>query len=263
MGNEGVTAVEPNPERQARYRWAAQLTAGGRVLDAACGAGWGTAVLAQAADEAVGVDFSPGAIEDAQRDHGGTATFVEGDLRRLPFGDGEFEHVVCFEAICHVAEPAPVLDELRRVLRPTGMLAVSAPNRRAYPPGNPLHLSELSPEELEELLRARFANVAIHRQQSYFATLLGDTAALEEDDPTRALGVQASKLAGGPAGSELHAVAVASDADLPAPPSALVLGELVDYLRQQELLETWQDRAVEAEAKALAHARKLRERKPG
>lgn len=242
----------PSPERCARYRWAAAVTAGGRTLDAACGAGWGTAVLAAQSTRAVGLDLSAAAIADANRDYGGLADFHEADLRELPFADDEFDSVVCFEAIAHVAEPAQVLDELRRVLRPGGPVLVSAPNPAVYPPGNPLHQNELSAADLERLLGARFANVAVHRQQSYFASLLGDAQLLGDADPAGEVTVRVVKLVAGPPGSELHALAAASDGELPPAPAWLALGADVDYEEQRALLEEWQGRALRAEAEALA-----------
>jgi O-antigen biosynthesis protein len=256
----GGDQVRPAPERHVRYRWAAGIVAGGRVLDAACGAGWGTAVLAQSAAEAIGVDLSPATIANAQHSHGGQAQFLQGDLRDLPLGDGEFDHVVCFEALAQVAEPERALDELRRVLRPGGTLLASAPNPATYPAGNPLHLSEIAPAELERLLRARFANVAVHRQQTYLASLLGDAELLGRGDPAAEIEVGVAKLWGEPPGGELHAVAAASDGELPAAPAWLALGEDATYEERRQPLEEWQQRAVEAEAEVCALQRKLRER---
>lgn len=251
--------AERNPERHVRYRWAASLVAGGRVLDAACGAGWGTAVLARRAKAVVGVDFSPPAIAEARRAHAGVGEFREGDLRELPFTDDEFDHVVCFEAIAHVPEPEPVIDELRRVLRPGGLLLISSPNSGVYPPGNPLHLSEMNSADLERVLKARFASVVMHRQQTYFASLLGSNALLAHDDPDTEIALEVTKLLGGAPGSELHAVAVATDGDLPAEPASLALGEDVDYTAQRRLLEEWQERAIDAESEVLALRRELRD----
>lgn len=261
MDDEGrgpTTAAEA--ERWVRYGWAAELVAGSRVLDAACGAGWGTALLARDADKAVGVDHSPAALADARERHGELVELVElveGDLRALPFGEAEFDHVVCFEALAHVADPGQVLDELHRVLRRGGLLLVSAPNCGVYPEGNPLHLCEIGSGELEEMLSDRFANVAVHRQQSYFASLLCDAETLAKDDPTAEIPARVAKPAGGPAGSELHAVAVASDGELPAAPARLALGEDSERAERDAVLGEWQRRAIEAEAKAEALRREL------
>jgi SAM-dependent methyltransferase len=247
----------PGLERLARYRWAAQLTARRRVLDAACGGGWGTAVLAAGDAEAVGVDLSPAAIADARQKYGHFADFREGDLRSLPFADSEFDSVVCFEALVHTPTPERVLDEFRRLLRPGGLLLVSAPNRGVYPPGNPLHLSEIDSGELEEMLRARFANVAVHRQQSCFASLLGSAELPAGDDPAAEIAVHVAKAGSDPPGSELYAVAAATDGELPPPPSWLAIGENIDFAEQRKLLEEWQERAVRAEAEVLALKRQL------
>jgi len=251
-------ATAPPPERLARYRWAGELARRRRVLDAACGAGWGTALLAERAGSAIGVDLSPVFVAQAQEAHGGVAEFLEGDLRELPFGDGEFDLAVCFEALTHVAEPERALDELRRVLREDGLLLVSAPNRLTYPPGNPLQLSELSPGELQEMLAGRFANVATYGQQTYFASLLGTGELLEGAGEDVEIDTRVGKLCAGPPGGELHTVAAASDGELPPPPAELALGEEVGYEAQRRSLEEWQLRAVEAEAEAEALRRELR-----
>ena len=82
----------PEPERHVRYTWAAALVAGGSVLDAGCGAGWGTAVLAEHA-KAVGVDISAAALAEANERYGERPEFIQGDLRRLPHADGTFDAV--------------------------------------------------------------------------------------------------------------------------------------------------------------------------
>lgn len=252
-------AGEPAPERVVRYRWAAGVAGGLRVLDAACGAGWGTATLAETAAAAVGVDLSPGAIATARRERGSAAEFVEGDLRRLPFASGEFDLATCFEALAHLTEPEAALGELHRVLGPGGTLLVSAPNPAIYPAGNPLHLSETTPAELERLLRKRFANVAVHWQQTYFASLLGSSDLLARADPGAEISVRAIKLAGGAPEGALHAIAAASDGELPPPPAWLALGEDSAYEERQQPLREWQERAIRAEAEACALERKVRE----
>ena len=242
--------VHAGLEHHARYAWAARLSSAARVLDVACGTGAGTARPAQFAHEAVGVDVSPAAVEDARAAHGEAATFHVGDMRSLPFEAGEFDVVVCFEALTHVAETDLVLDELRRVLRPGGLLVVSCPNRDAYPPGNPLELAALGAGELERALSERFANVAVHGQQSYFAALLGTPATLAHSDPKVQIEADVLKLAATAPGAALHSVAVATDLQLPPEPAWLTLGEQPSAEEQRRQLEAWQQRAVEAEAEA-------------
>jgi O-antigen biosynthesis protein len=241
-------------ERHARYRWAARIAGAGKVLDAGCGIGRGTACLATYAHEAIGVDISPAAIEEAKTAFGDQARFHEADVRHLPFGDGEFDVVVCFEVIAHVLDTELVLDELHRVLRPGGMLLISSPNRDVYPAGNPLHLREMTRDELEEHLASRFANVALYGQHTYFASLLGVAATLAHEVQVDA---DVAKLVGSPPGSELYSIAAATDAALPPEPAIVVLGEHPDYEQQRHELAAWRQRAIEAEAEALALRNRL------
>lgn len=228
----------PAAEHRARYRWAAPLLAGGAILDVSGGgAGPDMASLTAQARQAICHD---------------------GDLLDLPFDDGAFNAVLCFEAIERAADTDRALDELRRVLAPDGMLLISSANRDAYPPGNPLHLHQLSSDELDAALRARFANVAIHRQESYLASLAGDDAALEDDDAARAIHAAIAGATGGPRGAELHTVAAATDGDLPPPPAELALGPALPADEPRRLTEAWRERCAAAElavAKARSDAR--------
>ncbi|MGW8374461.1 methyltransferase domain-containing protein [Streptomyces sp. ODS28] len=105
--------------------------AGSRVLEAGCGVGAQTAHLAAHSPyaEITAVDRDAGSIEQArrrlaERAPGARITWRQADLYALPFGRAEFDHVfVCF-VLEHLGEPARVLAELRRVLRPGGTLTV-------------------------------------------------------------------------------------------------------------------------------------------
>ena len=91
----------------------------GDVLDAACGTGRYSAVLAGRGHRVVGVDSSPGMLARArERVPGGD--FRLGDLARLPVADAAADLVVCGLALTHVSDLGPVLAEFARVLRPGG-----------------------------------------------------------------------------------------------------------------------------------------------
>src|SRR5688572_26991292 len=75
-------------EHLARYAWAAQLTKGRRVLDAGCGLGYGSALLAGAgAGSVTGMDIAPAVVEVARGRVPAGVTLVEGDVHQLPFED--------------------------------------------------------------------------------------------------------------------------------------------------------------------------------
>jgi len=240
-------------EHEARYRWAEGLARDREVLDVACGTGYGISVLARAgARRALGVDISPDALDQARERAGDLEEFVVGDLHNLPCEDHSFDLVTCFETIEHVADPERGLDELRRVLRPDGLLLLSSPNRDVYIPGNPFHVHEYTPDELEKALSARFGHVRVYRQRNHLASLIcGDeTFAVERLD--QQIETDMRKGVAGLAGEELYTVAAASDVPLPRLPSVGILGEVFDVKAWYERALAWEERALVAEARAQA-----------
>lgn len=209
-------------EHVARYRWVAPLAAGRDVLDAACGVGFGAHILVAAGARAVtGIDAFAGAIVEAREQGRDGMRFEIGDLRDLPLEPASFDVVVCFEAIEHVAEQELVLDEIKRVLRPGGVLAISTPIAGAIAIHNPHHVAELSPDELEALLRERFANVALRWQHSALASLVDvGPSGGKPPSPSPSLSWTTGPI------EPLYALALASDADLPelAPAGAIGAG---------------------------------------
>jgi ubiquinone/menaquinone biosynthesis C-methylase UbiE len=150
-------------EHWHRYAFARRYAEGRRVLDAACGEGYGTALLGTKAAEAVGVDIDAGSIRHAQSTYGSaTIRFVEGSCTELPLPDASFDVVVSFETIEHLdaADQQPMLAEFARVLKPAGLLIISSPNKRRYSDArdyiNEFHRHELYRDGLAELLAKAF-----------------------------------------------------------------------------------------------------------
>jgi SAM-dependent methyltransferase len=164
-GTEGIE--ELYLEHMSRYVFASGAATGARVLDIACGCGYGTHYLALCgANRVVGIDASAEAIGFAERHYKHPAlAFAVMDAHRLPLRRG-FDLVTCLEAIEHVEDAHQVLKETKGVLAPAGLLLVSTPNRITYVAGgeggrNPFHVREYDRGEFEELLRSVFPHVVI------------------------------------------------------------------------------------------------------
>jgi 2-polyprenyl-3-methyl-5-hydroxy-6-metoxy-1,4-benzoquinol methylase len=133
-----------------RYELAAGLCDGLRVLDLACGAGYGSEILSARAGSVVGVDVDPGAIEEASA--GITAANVEFEVAdavgylRTDVARS-FDAIVCFEALEHLDDPHEALDELARLADSGAKVIVSIPNSKGFEEENEFHKTDFGYEE--------------------------------------------------------------------------------------------------------------------
>ena len=149
----------------AVYEWIGARVIGGRVLDLACGEGYGSEVLSRGAAAVTGVDANPEAFEHARlRYRRENLTFQRGLVET--FGEpGAYDAVVFLQTIEHVQDPVAVLRHFQSLLAPGGVAYVSTPNLLTLaPPGaeksdNPWHLKEYRAHEFEALCRTVFARV--------------------------------------------------------------------------------------------------------
>ncbi|HUY08090.1 MAG TPA: class I SAM-dependent methyltransferase [Candidatus Dormibacteraeota bacterium] len=159
-------------EHQVRYRFAAQAANGRSVLDAGCGVGWGLVVLLEGgASDGTGLDLSADAVAEARARLPGVVV-IEGDVCALPPELGRYGLVTCFEVLEHIEDYSAGLDALVGALGPDGILMVSSPNPAVYPPGNPFHVHELTPEALVQEVAARLPHTALWRQRAVVGSLL-------------------------------------------------------------------------------------------
>ncbi|WP_269931498.1 glycoside hydrolase family 99-like domain-containing protein [Aminobacter sp. HY435] len=164
-------------EHYHRYLFSLQFGNGKRVLDVACGEGYGCHLLSQVASEVVGVDLDVGTVDYARRTYGtASVRFVAADATKLPFEDASFDVVTSFETIEHFEGHEAFLAEVARVLRPDGILIISSPNRTVYTEQNnhhnPFHLRELDREEFLSALGGHFSDVAILEQRAIDGSVL-------------------------------------------------------------------------------------------
>lgn len=159
-------------EHKIRYLFAARYVHGRRVLDAGCGVGYGTRMLADAgASEVVGVDISDEALTFARQNFSRQfITFTKDDCQTLTNVQRPFDLVVAFESLEHVADAAAFVRRASELLTSSGVFIVSTPNKLLSPPGNgqplnPFHFREFTPDEFRDLLSNDFSAIAIMGQR--------------------------------------------------------------------------------------------------
>lgn len=154
-----------------RYAIAMEYVEGKRVLDIASGEGYGTNLLSKFASFVYGVDIDNNAINLAQTKYNkDNIEFITGSTSEIPLKDNSIDIVVSFETIEHHDQHEKMLEEIRRVLRPEGLLIISTPDKHFYTEVNKhfneFHVKELYKVEFVELINCYFKKFQI-LSQSY------------------------------------------------------------------------------------------------
>ncbi len=158
-------------EHLHRYAWCVPLALGKDVLDIACGEGYGSAMLARSAKSVCGVDIAEEAVDHARKTYGAISglSFLVGDAAAIPMLDASVDLIVSYETIEHHDRHFEMLAEIRRVLRPDGILVISSPNRPIYSEAegqhNEFHVKELDFDEFDRVIRSQFPATAYFGQR--------------------------------------------------------------------------------------------------
>ena len=164
-------------EHLHRYGLAATLAKDMDVLDIACGEGYGSHFLASVANSVFGVDIDSGTVEHAARKYVvQNLTFVVGSADCIPLESASVDLVVSFETLEHQSRHEEMYAEIKRVLRPNGVLIISTPDKYFFSDltghRNAYHVKELYVEEFSALNQRYFRHAEMYSQKVMFGSLI-------------------------------------------------------------------------------------------
>ena len=164
-------------EHMIRYELAKDFVKGKKVLDIACGSGYGSRLLAEAgAAEGIGIDIDKVSVAQAEAKYAqdlSNLQYAVGDAEKLEQADNYFDVVVSFETIEHLPNVDKYLEQLQLVVKDEGGLVfISTPNKDVYKEKNPYHLKEFTKAEFEEVIKKYFKYYQIFEQRNGLATYL-------------------------------------------------------------------------------------------
>jgi len=150
-----------------RYQLAFEYCRNKKVLDIACGEGYGSAMLANIAENVIGIDIDETTIEHAANKYRSrNISFRSGTVDSIPVADDSMDVVVSFETLEHHDKHDEMIREIKRVLKKDGLLIMSTPDKKNYSDKtgykNPFHIKELYEHQFRELIQKffRFAKFA-------------------------------------------------------------------------------------------------------
>jgi GT2 family glycosyltransferase/ubiquinone/menaquinone biosynthesis C-methylase UbiE len=177
-----LDAPETSYEHWHRYLYSTLFCKDKVVLDVACGEGYGSYLLSKYSKKVVGIDIDYDVINFASREYiNNNLEFIVGNANNLPFkGKCLFDLIVSFETIEHIDEQNQIklLTEVKRLLKPGGVLIISTPNKALYTDvlnnRNKFHVKEFYLNEFNDFLKKYFQDVKIMGQKIYSNSYIWD-----------------------------------------------------------------------------------------
>ena len=130
------------------------------VLDVGCGTGYGVKICSETAKFVVGLDYDLSAVEYCNDNFAtDNNSFLNSNALILSIGTDVFDIAIAFQVIEHISDSLKFINELKRVVKPSGLIIISTPNvadsiKGKY--GNPFHINEMGYHDLDNLLRKSF-----------------------------------------------------------------------------------------------------------
>lgn len=247
-------------EHLHRYAWCLPLVEGKDVLDVASGEGYGSAMLASKARSVRGVDISHDAVNHAAERYAalGNLQYLQGSAAAIPLADDSVDVVVSFETIEHLLEQDEMMAEIRRVLRPDGILVMSSPNKEVYSDQagyhNEYHVKELYLNEFQALLEKYFPAVELSGHRMAVCSTITPLDGALEQQVFQALADTGERVeqrvAHMPAAVYFVAIAAADRRLIPVQPASVLYAEGEDLYNHHHEVARWA-KAQDAEIASL------------
>ena len=180
----GIDDKKLETEHMQRYLSFRNFVKDKNVLDAACGEGYGSRILAEKAKSVIGLDISKETVERANQSYATECTNLSyqcGSIANMQMIESDsIDVVVSFETIEHVDEETQkvFMKEIKRVLKPDGILIMSTPNKRIYSDlynyHNEFHVKEFYQEEFLSFISDNFKNMNVFSQSFEVACIIDD-----------------------------------------------------------------------------------------
>lgn len=155
-------------EHLHRYYLATLFTTNKIVLDIASGEGYGAYLMAKSAKRVIGVDIDQEAVDLSRMKYKKeNLSFLKGRADLMPLNDSSVDVLISFETIEHHDKHDEMFLEIKRVLKPDGVLIMSSPDKKYYSAlnkNNPFHIKELYLEEFKNLANKYFQNTNVYFQ---------------------------------------------------------------------------------------------------
>lgn len=164
-------------EHLVRYDFASQIVKGKRVLDIACGTGYGSAILSTSgAAKVIGIDISAEAIKYCHKKYGerNSLSFLEGSVANIPLEDNSVDVIISFETVEHVdlRTQRTFAKESKRVLKNDGVLLISTPNPKKSNKNNKYHIRELNIRDIDSLFSNCFKYIDYYSQMNALSSFI-------------------------------------------------------------------------------------------
>lgn len=243
-------------EHLHRYAIARELAVDKVVLDIACGEGYGSNSLADVAFRVIGVDLDEETITHARNKYlGNNLIFRQGSASEIPVESNSIDLVVSFETIEHHDKHVEMLAEIKRVLKPDGVLLISSPDKLEYSDkpdySNPFHIKELYLEEFKELLNKYFRNHSLYGQRIIYGSGVFPSRTSKGGSTFYRYGDEGFRHIGTP--NPIYDIAIASDREL-----QFIGGSIFEQpLDDSEIIRSWASAVSDRDEKITAANREV------